>query len=239
MSLIKAWANHFQSNIRMRGRSYQAQGRVHQVPPDSGEWVRAQIQGSNEQTHTVVIRGQGPTAQVHCTCAYFATGQYCKHIWATLLDVHYNGMKHSGEMLSDNGEVSHQVAGMSADNDAPMLAMPKARKREPGATKSAAHEPEWVGRLMLLRSHGLDTPSPVQRHGRRLAPDLLSDQRHRHPAARATGYRTQTAPAHSHRVGTHASMACQSAVPGRSHRQPGSRTHGTDSRRSADSLSGT
>lgn len=141
MSLIKAWANHFQSNVRMRGRSYQAQGRVHQLSPRPGEWVRATVQGSQQQEHTVIIRGAGPTAQVHCTCAYFATGQYCKHIWATLLDVHYNGMKPS---VDESGATAFLARGsaMTADSDAPMLAMPKARRRDPAAAKAVAQEPE-------------------------------------------------------------------------------------------------
>src|SRR5688500_986044 len=42
MSLIKTWAPHFQSGIRMRGRAYQAAGRVKRLPTSEGELVRAE-----------------------------------------------------------------------------------------------------------------------------------------------------------------------------------------------------
>ncbi len=158
MSLIKAWANHFHSTIRMRGRSYQAQGRVSLLPVAPGQWVKAAVKGSGDQQHTVTISGAGPTAQVHCTCAFFAKGQYCKHIWATLLEVHYNGMKDKVEGESDDSTTADNTA-LNNQSDAPVLAMPKARKRDPGAVKPVAQEPEWVGRLTLLRSSIIETPS--------------------------------------------------------------------------------
>ncbi|MCC7191322.1 MAG: SWIM zinc finger family protein [Phycisphaeraceae bacterium] len=139
MSLIKIWAPHFQSGIRMRGRAYQAEGRVKRMPPQEGELIRAEVRG--KQTYTVVIRGEGSTATAECNCAFFAGGSYCKHIWATILDANYNPLE---------AAVSEQRT-LANEEDQPSLRVPKARKRDGGAKTSSASEPEWVGRLSLLR----------------------------------------------------------------------------------------
>jgi superfamily II DNA or RNA helicase len=138
MSLIKTWAPYFQSSVRMKGRTYQAAGRVKQVPPHEGELVRAEVQG--REPYTVTIEGTGPSARVHCTCPHFADGHYCKHIWATMLDVQYNGFT-AGEPA-----VAEQPAPGNVG-----LTPPKARKREKNQTAAQPREPDWVGRLHLLR----------------------------------------------------------------------------------------
>ena len=82
MSLIKTWAPYFQSSARMRGRGYYVSGRVRRLAPEAGEMVRAQVQG--RQQYMVNIRSDGDVASVQCTCPRFASGHYCKPIWATL-----------------------------------------------------------------------------------------------------------------------------------------------------------
>jgi superfamily II DNA or RNA helicase len=139
MSLIKVWAPHFQSGIRMRGRSYQAEGRVKRLPPREGELIRAEVRG--KQSYNVVIRGEGSTATAECNCAYFAGGSYCKHIWATILDAHYKPL-----------DASLPAAAAYAGDDQPNLRVPKARKREGASRPAVPNEPEWVGRLSLLRA---------------------------------------------------------------------------------------
>src|SRR5690242_8483854 len=88
MSLIKTWMPHFQSSVRMRGREYQRAGRVKRLPAREGEIIRSEVQGS--QKYTVVIKGEGSGATATCSCAYFAGGSYCKHIWAAILEASYN-----------------------------------------------------------------------------------------------------------------------------------------------------
>ena len=135
MTLIRTWAPFFRSNIRMRGRAYQMAGRVAQQAPQPGEIVRAEVRGS--RVYLVTIRGEGSAAVAHCTCPVFASGLYCKHIWATLLD-----LQERGPALP---------TGTDAETAAAVSPQPKARKR--GATRLREHrsEPQWVGRLSMVR----------------------------------------------------------------------------------------
>lgn len=158
MSLVKTWAPYFQPSSRMRGRGYYLSGRVRRVPPENGELVRAVVRGRRE--YLVTISGDGNNVSVHCTCPRFAEGLYCKHIWATILDVHHHAR-----------DLAQQVAGAAA----PQPARPhplKARKREHD-TQSTVTEParNWLDRLNLIRPPKLSLESaslPLALHQRLL-----------------------------------------------------------------------
>ncbi|MFA9479199.1 SNF2-related protein [Phycisphaerales bacterium AB-hyl4] len=170
MSILTAWSPFFQSNARMRGRGYQASNRVERIEPQDGELVRATVQ-CDEQYIVTVIR-DGTRAAAECTCSAFAEGTYCKHIWATLLDVQQNP----------------EGIGASADELAAMrVRAPKARKRAAGesSTPARSSEPEWVGRLSLLRPATIEldherAPSEVLPAQRQLCYVVLPDHSRRH-----------------------------------------------------------
>ncbi|MCX5662618.1 MAG: DEAD/DEAH box helicase [Planctomycetota bacterium] len=118
-------------------------GRVRRLPATEGELVRAEVRGS--QVYQVSIRGQGSSASVHCTCPMFVAGAYCKHIWATIVDVQCNPAAAPRE---DD----------PIDQASPLP--PKARRRGEGPPKPQRKgEPEWVGRLSLMRSPAV-APTP-------------------------------------------------------------------------------
>jgi superfamily II DNA or RNA helicase len=175
MSFIKTWSPHFKSSVRMRGRSIQAAGRVSRATPASDELVCAHVQGSEQYTVTIADEG------VQCTCSHFIGGAYCKHIWATLLDLKYNPQPGDGDQLLDHLQPRP----------------PKARKRTGKREPNRRGEPAWVGRLSLLRTAGFDTeadpPSAIarprqvcylinpelsMRHG-----GLVVEMRHREPTS--------------------------------------------------------
>ena len=131
MSLLKAWAPYFQSQVRSRGRAYQMAGQVRQVAPGEGELMRAEVEG--DDPHTVVFKGDGTTASAQCTCSYFSSGSYCMHIWAVVLDAHNHG----------------GVAEFGPAIEKASPAAPKARRRS-GEKKTSHREPDWVGKLSLL-----------------------------------------------------------------------------------------
>ncbi|MEX2388582.1 MAG: DEAD/DEAH box helicase, partial [Phycisphaeraceae bacterium] len=140
----------------MRGRGYQASHRVERIEPQDGELVRAHVQGREQ--YTVTVMRDGTRAAAECTCPRFSEGIYCKHIWATLLDVQQNP----------------DGAGASAEElSALRVRAPKARKRAEGEPTAAARssEPEWIGRLTLLRPPTVDLD---QQHA---ASDVLPAQR--------------------------------------------------------------
>jgi len=134
MSLTKTWSPFFQPRMRMQGRRLHQSGSVAQISPQAGEVVRADVE-DGDASHVVTLAEEGENMRAHCTCDQYASGQYCPHIWATLLDVQDNGPKHEEEAALAEEQPS----------------MPKARKREGRRSHRATREPEWIGRLTLLR----------------------------------------------------------------------------------------
>jgi len=126
----------------MRGRAYQLGGRVERIEPepDSDELIRANVRG--REPYTVCIRREERSAIADCTCPAFEKGAYCKHIWATLLDL----------------QNSHSGPGATAQDLMKLrVRAPKAKKRDLTKPKASRGEPTWVGRLSLMRPPGFDS----------------------------------------------------------------------------------
>ncbi len=140
MSLTKTWAPFFQSHIRMRGRSYQLAGRVTQITPLNGEFLRAAVQG--KENYTVIIQGDDQSATGYCTCPAFKAGQYCKHIWAALLDVQSNGTR-------------YPTAGMPNLTPDITPRLPKAKERDIIRQSATPREQGWIDHLSALRKSSL------------------------------------------------------------------------------------
>lgn len=142
MSILTAWSPFFHSSVRMRGRAYLTADRVRRTEPtEDDELIRAEVrdEAPTEVPHVVTIRRDGKRAEAECTCPQFEDGAYCRHIWATLLDVQH----HDGP-----GAASEELARLR-------VRAPKARKRDSstrnGGRPQRQSEPEWIGRLSLLR----------------------------------------------------------------------------------------
>ncbi|MBB6430144.1 DEAD/DEAH box helicase [Algisphaera agarilytica] len=127
----------------MQGRALQLAGAVQRLKPtdDSGDDVllRAEVK-DNGEVHTVEITKEDKRyAVAECTCDDFAAGAFCRHIWAVLLDLneHDTDDDHEGVTISDLARLR--------------LRAPKARKRDDSARPVRSAEPQWIGRLSLLR----------------------------------------------------------------------------------------
>ena len=156
MSLIKLWSPYFSSNVRLRGREYYTRGQVTLVLPENGEVIRANVQGS--RAYSVTISGEGTNSTCTCTCAFFLAGEYCKHIWATILQVHFHGSVPASAAMADaivvpNESGFKETPVDSGDDDGGVaLPPPRARKRTGAARPAPVNEAEWIGRLSLLRT---------------------------------------------------------------------------------------
>ena len=169
MSLIQTWAPYFPSSVRRNGRACHLEGCVAVEPASERGLVRARIQGAQSE-HTVEVHsGQdGPTAR--CTCAAFADGHRCKHIWATLLEI-------------DSRSATLSEHGWDLDTAPPRLH--KARKRADGDNRPRATEPQWSGRLSLLRPSSVepDASNRILPAARRdMCYVVLANTSHRHGA---------------------------------------------------------
>ncbi len=124
----------------MRGRAYQLGGRVERIQPDTDELIRANVRG--REPYIVTVKREDRAVSAECTCPAFEKGAYCKHIWATLLDLQHN----------------HTGPGVTAQDLAKLrVRAPKARKRDHSKPKTRNREPKWVGQLSLMRPPGFDS----------------------------------------------------------------------------------
>ena len=82
MSLKSRFAPQFNPKIRDRGVAYFRSGAV-KLLEHSESHVLAQVKGRLE--YFVELNLTSNSLDVACTCAYFAGGEDCKHIWAAML----------------------------------------------------------------------------------------------------------------------------------------------------------
>lgn len=143
MLVLPSWSPFFQSHVRMQGRATQLADSVQRLKPgedaEADDLLRAEVK-DNDEVHTVeVMKEEKRYAVAECTCDDFAAGAFCKHIWAALLDLneHDTDDDHVGATVSDLAKLR--------------LRAPKARKRDDSARPVRTAEPQWIGRLSLLR----------------------------------------------------------------------------------------
>ena len=82
MSLKSRFAPQFNPRIRDRGLAYFRSGAV-KILEYSDFYVLAQVEGNLD--YFVQLSLTLNSLDVACTCPYFADGEDCKHIWATML----------------------------------------------------------------------------------------------------------------------------------------------------------
>lgn len=125
----------------MQGRACQLGENVQRLKPAAEhdeDLLRAEVK-DNDEVHTVEVTRDGRHAVAECTCDDFGEGAFCKHIWAALLDLdaHDQDDDHKGATVNDLAKLR--------------LRAPKARKRDDSARPVRSAEPQWIGRLSLLR----------------------------------------------------------------------------------------
>jgi len=88
MSLKAKFSSEFQPRIRDRGHAYFQSDSV-TILSHSDTHVEARVQGG--ATYLVSLTLRSNTLDIACTCPYFAKGEECKHIWATMLAADSHG----------------------------------------------------------------------------------------------------------------------------------------------------
>ena len=82
MSLKSRFSPQFNPRIRDRGLAYFRSGAV-KILEHYDSYVLAEVKGTLD--YFVELSLTLNSLNVACTCAYFAKGEDCKHIWATML----------------------------------------------------------------------------------------------------------------------------------------------------------
>jgi hypothetical protein len=82
MTLATLLAHFVDWRVRERGRQYFQTGKV-QIVSAGPEVVEAAVSGTEE--YRVSLRREEANLWVFCTCAFFESGEACKHVWAAVL----------------------------------------------------------------------------------------------------------------------------------------------------------
>ncbi|MEQ9455198.1 MAG: DEAD/DEAH box helicase [Phycisphaeraceae bacterium] len=146
MSLVTSWSPFFQSDERVRGRQLQQAGAVDRSTPETEtELVRFLVNDDGE--HLVILRKEDRAVIAECGCEVFDNGLFCRHIWASLVDLQ------SRPSIAGTAELARQIRELS-------VRPPRARKRPEEARSPVRSEPEWSGRLTLLRPSSMENTEP-------------------------------------------------------------------------------
>ncbi|MEM6393375.1 MAG: DEAD/DEAH box helicase [Planctomycetota bacterium] len=154
MSQLTAWSPFFQGSDRMKGRALQLGDHVQRHEPADGLLAAATVM-DNGTPHEVTLAQDGRHAVAECTCETFLDGAFCPHIWALLVTI-----ERSDE--DDDIDLWNTLVGLQPRP-------PKARKREESERPIKSRDPDWVGRLAMLRpatdEHAIEGDSvfPAQR----------------------------------------------------------------------------
>lgn len=86
MAVIDQWEHYFKPEVRSSGRLMVTKEQVSLKQPSDTELVAFLRVSGGVKVHLKLTRVDSAEVQATCTCPLFKKGQYCKHIWATLLE---------------------------------------------------------------------------------------------------------------------------------------------------------
>ncbi len=105
---VQAWEHYFKPEVRNRGRSLLTQGKVTLSQPSDTE-VFSFIRATTPFKVTLKVESvESHTIYADCNCPLSKKGQFCKHIWATLLI--------TDEKKADFLESKTELHKLSSDN---------------------------------------------------------------------------------------------------------------------------
>jgi superfamily II DNA or RNA helicase len=98
MPLFERVQKQFSSACRTRGQEYFSAGRV-RVLSQNSFLAQFFVRGSEDYTVNFDFKYGIGKLDVHCSCAYFAQGFFCKHVWACLLKMDEENIFAKGQDL--------------------------------------------------------------------------------------------------------------------------------------------
>lgn len=187
MGIAQQLAGEFDEGVRSRGQSYFTDDRVIITTTAGGDAITSKVRGT--VTYRVKMRLRDDALLTSCSCPFFGEqGAPCKHIWATVLAVDYQGLLRSAE--SRHVRYVPDVRGRDGI-DKPGL--PRVAKPVGGPIPP----PGWPGYSpggegdATARPESVVPPPPVPPH----RPDSMNYPADVRYAARSEGYKGSPAPA--------------------------------------------
>lgn len=86
MKAIKTWEHFFKPEVRSSGRLLVSKGQVSLKQPSDTELVAFLRVSAGFRVRLKLDRVESTEVKADCSCPLFKKGQFCKHLWATLLE---------------------------------------------------------------------------------------------------------------------------------------------------------
>ncbi|MCH8045027.1 MAG: SNF2 helicase associated domain-containing protein [Planctomycetes bacterium] len=124
MTLVETCSYSFAPMTMSRGRIYFSTGRVELIDGGS-EYVCAKVTGSQHTPYAVYVdwsHADDGKISVTCSCPHYDGGDFCKHIWATLLEIDHEKIAlgvtfYECDVLHEHDEVEDDDDGWGDDGD--------------------------------------------------------------------------------------------------------------------------
>lgn len=188
MGIAQQLAGEFDEGVRSRGQSYFTDDRVVITTTAGGDAITGKVRGT--VTYRVKMRLRDDALLTSCSCPFFGEqGAPCKHIWATILAVDYQGLLRSAE-----SRPVRYVPDVRGRDGIDKPGMPRVTKPAGGSIPPAG----WPGYGLggeaegPARPESVVPPPPVPPH----RPDSMNYPADVRYAGRATeGYKGSASPA--------------------------------------------
>ncbi|MEM9295395.1 MAG: hypothetical protein AAGA57_06305, partial [Planctomycetota bacterium] len=149
MTQLPAWSPFFTGEARMKGRSLYRSGKVtlRRDAAQDSPLISAQVTDEDGRSYEVEVVADGRHAVANCECETFASGEFCRHLWAALVALEQAD-------TAEDIAVWNRLIKLSPRP-------PRAKRREDAGDQPirVSHEPDWVGRLSLVRPPTTDAES--------------------------------------------------------------------------------
>ncbi len=158
MSWAERLKHQFTSRVRTKGSSYARNHRV-TIASDDFDRIEAVVRGSGRNIYQIELdwSDSDNTIRADCTCPYFAVGELCKHLWATIEWADVEGVAPD---LAGNGKLylmdTHEDDYYEADGtwlEEPVTTKTSQRRAINGRASSAAKAnsaTSWLAELSTL-----------------------------------------------------------------------------------------
>ncbi|QDT01613.1 DEAD/DEAH box helicase [Adhaeretor mobilis] len=162
MSLASCLAKHFSAAVKKKGQSYYNSGKV-SLDDSTGVDVEATVRGSGRLRYEVDIDWSNPRDNVfaRCSCPHYEGGNFCKHIWATLLETDDQGIADpspaAGQLVllheyDDENEYDQEDSWLEYEEDVPLLISQMADGKVSKNSRTPSNNATWHQQLAALGS---------------------------------------------------------------------------------------
>lgn len=149
--VINQWEHYFKPEVRSSGRMLVSKGQVSLKQPSDTELVAFLKVSGGVKVHLKLSRVDSPEVKADCTCPLFKKGQFCKHLWGTLVEAQQKNpdfFEGKIELSIQEFQFSTKASVDSSDRASDLRASPADQER---ALKNAERHQQTLEAQSLYR----------------------------------------------------------------------------------------